>query len=231
MTRDISVVKQMSSRNRLVWMPTGEHTNHLAQIHSPLLGRHCEHIGDWLIVHRGSLPTERSSELLASQTVCHKPVYHPFPKLRQESSSNYSVGIYTHLSVSSLAGCPLLGFNSGQNYSPQVLWDQRNHVGWEVQLLPLKASPCSLKELFTELTSAWWDHLSFYSQHRSCSNGEQGGTAAKFNRSSGSSIHCCLGSLCKHPLLFYCQLRRLHYESHSIWCFPWRSFFWSHLVL
>lgn len=162
MTRDISVVKQMSSRNRLVWMPTGGHTNHLAQIHSPLLGWHCEHIGDWLIVHRGSLPTERSSELLASQTVCHKPVYHPFPKLRQVSSSNYSVGIYVHLSVSSLAGWPPM-FNSGQNCSPRVLSDQCSHVGWELQLLLLKASPCSLKELFTELASAWWDHLSFYS--------------------------------------------------------------------
>lgn len=88
----------------------------------------------------------------AYQTVCHKPVYHPFPKLRQVSSSNCSVQIRAHANATSPVGWTA-ACNSGQNYSPRVFGNQHSHVGLEVQLLTLKASlRVALEELFTKAT-------------------------------------------------------------------------------
>lgn len=62
----------------------------------------------------------RAISVAAYQTVCHKHVYHPFPKFRQVSSSSYSVWIYAHVGVSSLVVGWTTASNSGQNYSPHV---------------------------------------------------------------------------------------------------------------
>lgn len=171
---DISVVRQMSSQNRLVWMPTGEHTNRLAQIRSPLLVTALWAYW-WLTNSAQRFSTywalSRAISIIAYQTVCHKPVYHPFSKFR----------IYAHVSVCSLVGWTTAS-NSRQNYSRHVFWDQYSHVGLEVQLLTLKASlHVHLKRYSQKATSAWRDHVSFYSQWRSDSNGEPGDPEQKPN--------------------------------------------------
>lgn len=102
------------------------------------------------MLHSGSLPSERSLKLLASQHIKRSVTNlfsTPFPDSDRYSAATIQHG-YMHLSVSSLVVWTAAS-NSGQNYSPCVFEDRHSHVGLEVQLLALKASPCSPEELFT----------------------------------------------------------------------------------
>lgn len=156
----------MSSQNRLVWMPTGEHQ--LSGSNSQPTPSTALWADWWLTNSAQRFPTYRALfpaiSVTAYQTGCHKPVYHPFPNSGRYPAAAIQYGSTHMVSASSLVSWTSAS-HSEENYSPPGSWDHHRCMGLEVQLVTLKVSihapfmSCSQKP-----SPAWWDHFSFYSQ-------------------------------------------------------------------
>lgn len=175
----------MSSRNGLVWMPTGEHQ--LSGSNSQPTPGTALWADWWLTNSAQRFPTYRALFPAISVTVyqmgCHKHVYHPFPNSGRYPAATIQYRSMHTVSVSSLVGWTSTS-HSGQNYSPHVSWDHYRRVGLEVQLVTLKVSlHVPFKSCSQKPSPAWWDHVSFYRQRRSDPNGEQGHPEQKPNLS------------------------------------------------